>query len=756
MVMKCPLKVLTEGNKEFNFYKPGDYLISGIISLSNSIFRSYVFSQPPTHRFASLEYMSYWQVLPFLFAIHEINKSPKLLHNMTLGYNIYENFFNARMTYEAMMDLLSTGKDSVPNYSCGRQKNLVAVFEGTDSELFNHVSTMLGIYKIPQINYGVNTHIPEQKLHFPFFYRMTPKQEPPYLAIVKLLLHFRWTWISILAPDNENGQTFRRTFAPVAAAKGICVVFSESIPVLLWEKKVFIYLVLKRMSVVEYGATPFQCSHSSPVWSKKVWKRCIERESWDIPPKEVVAKFLSEDAYSIPIAIQALLQVLSAASSFQLSQRKIRDHLIPWTVQSWQLHSFLRNVQLYNLSMNGIYLDEKGDPAVDFDIVHWAVLANIPTEVKVGSIKKEASSEINLSINQSAIVWPISFNRTVPLSRCTESCLPGYTKLTREGAPVCCYHCSPCIEGMISTQEDAAHCEKCPDDQNSNKKKDQCVPKVITFLSYQETLGFILALFALTLSLITACVLGIFIKYQETPIVKANNRDLTYVLLISLLLSFLTTLLFIGQPKKMTCLLQQTTFSFVFSVAVSSLLAKTVMVVMAFLTKKPGSRMRKWLRKSLANSIVLSSSGIQVGICIIWLGISPPFPDFDLYSQPGQILMQCNEGSVTMFYSALGYMGFLAATCFFVAFLARKLPGTFNEAKWITFSMLVFCSVWISFVPTYLSTKGKYMVAVQIFSILASSLALLGYIFIPKCYIIILRPDMNTKEQLMIKINLNS
>ncbi|XP_077169582.1 vomeronasal type-2 receptor 26-like [Paroedura picta] len=414
-----------------------------------------------------------------------------------------------------------------------------------------------------------------------------------------------------------------------------------------------------------------------------------------------------------------------------------------------QLHLILRSITFNNSAGDTIQFNEKGELKSGFDVTNWVTFPNGSfIRLKVGRLDPWASPGEELTIHDDQIVWHRTFNQVLPVSVCNEHCFPGSSRQKKEGKKFCCYDCLPCSDGMISEEIDMDSCVICPRDHYSNYNKNQCVPKDVSFLSYEEPIGIILAIMAITFSLTSTLVLGTFVKHQDTPIVKANNRSLTYLLLISLAHCFLSALLFIGKPGKVTCLLRQTSFGIIFSIAISSVLAKTITVVLVFLATKPGSSFRPLVGKRQAYSFVLSCSLVQVGICVLWISTSSPFPDKDLHSLKETIILECNEGSAAMFFCVLGYMGFLAAVSFMVAFLARKLPDSFNEAKFITFSMLLFCSVWLSFIPSYLSTKGKSMVAVEIFSILISSAGLLGCIFAPKIYIIVLRPELNNKKML--------
>ncbi|XP_062035350.1 vomeronasal type-2 receptor 116-like [Lepus europaeus] len=485
--------------------------------------------------------------------------------------------------------------------------------------------------------------------------------------------------------------------------------------------------------------------------SCKTLQNCPLNASLESLPPHHFDMAMSDGSYNIYNAVYAVAHSVHEILLQEVEMQPVNNGA-KVAFSPWQLHSILKNLQFTNPVGDLVNLNQKRKLEAEYDILNfWNFPDGVRYKVKVGQFSPYVPHGQQLSLSENLIEWATGITET-PHSVCSVSCSPGFRKTPLEGKPICCFHCTPCTEKEISNQTNMDQCVKCPDHQYASTERDCCLHKAVAFLAYDDPLGMTLVCTALCFSVLTAVVLGVFVKHRDTPIVKANNRCLSYILLIALIFCFLCSLLFIGRPNTTTCVLQQITFGVVFTVAVSTVLAKTITVVLAFKVTAPGRRMRQWLLSGAPNSIIPICSLIQLALCAIWLGTSPPFVDTDAHSEHGHIILLCNKGSVTAFYCVLGYLGSLALASFTVAFLARNLPDTFNEAKFLTFSMLVFCSVWVTFLPVYHSTKGKVMVAVEVFSILASSAGLLSCIFVPKCYIILLRPENNALKGLRDRI----
>ncbi|KAF7234586.1 hypothetical protein EYD10_18385 [Varanus komodoensis] len=851
---KCPKARMYQLESEY--YRLGDLVVGGNLPLG-----SYYYTKPEDFRsFATSELITipltiiknYQHFLALVFAITELNKDPILLPNTTLGFRIYEHMDIVSVMHENSLSLLSTRGQMNPNYKCDKQDKLLSIIGGLESHSSREIASVMGIYKIPQLGYGLLDLAQGKSQVFPSFFRIDPDEMAQYVGLVQLLLHFQWNWIGLIVHSDDSGESFIQTLMPMLEKNSICVAVTElfksmeelhmhqvqtgAIPSSWFEPQVMVAFgdasVVIQLTVLlhiyeEKTMTPFQklwimasrwemavtrvplgwrdlktihgalhfrvnrrevpgfkhflqsldpLQPQGNIFLRFWWERAFgckflesgqafqlqERRCTGNEKVEEVSAFgfdmtMSSHSYSVYNGIYSVAHVLHIFSLSGAKHGMEGEGQRLLSIQPWELLAPLRNVHFNNSAGEEVSFPEKEKR---YDILNWIFFPNESfAPVKVGLVDSTAPPGQDFTIRSDAIVWP----KEETLCKMRGEVLSGSLEESSQGEATVLLQLRSLSrrdnfylnrylkvwelhEGLIP---DADHCDPCAEDHHPNETQDQCIPRKLHYLSYQDTLGSVLVSLALFLSLITSLVLATFIKHRDTPIVRANNRDLSYVLLSSLLHCFFCSFLFISEPRKVTCLMRQAAFGITFSVAVASILAKTIMVVLAFMATKPGNIARKLLGRQLTTFIVLACPLIQAMICAVWLLTSPPFPNWDFHSMPGEIILGCNEGSITMFYTVLAYMGFLSIISFSVAFLARKLPDSFNEAKFITFSMLVFCSVWVSFVPTYLSTKGKAMVAVEVFSILASGAGLLGCIFLPKCYIILLRPNLNCKDNLI-------
>ncbi|XP_040902385.1 extracellular calcium-sensing receptor-like [Toxotes jaculatrix] len=498
----------------------------------------------------------------------------------------------------------------------------------------------------------------------------------------------------------------------------------------------------------------FQCRFAPPPagWVEAGGALCTGQEDLHNVETEFLDMSNLRPEYNVYKAVYALAYALDDMLQCEPGRGPFSGHSCGnlQRLEPWQLVYYLENVNFTTTFGDQVSFDENGDVLPIYDIMNWLWLPDGKIKVQtVGEVKRSIFKGEEIRLNEDNIFWNFE-SQQPPQSVCSESCPPGTRMARKKGEPECCFDCIPCSEGKISNRTDSTECTSCPEDFWSSPQRDHCVPKTTEFLSYHEPLGICLTTASLLGTFICVVVLGIFIYHRRTPIVRANNSELSFQLLLSLKLCFLCSLLFIGRPRLWTCQLRHAAFGISFVLCVSCILVKTMVVLAVFKASKPGGEASlKWFGAVQQRGTVLVLTSIQAAICTAWLVSASPAPHKNTDYHSDKIVYECVVGSTVGFAVLLGYIGFLAILSFLLAFLARNLPDSFNEAKLITFSMLIFCAVWVAFVPAYINSPGKYADAVEVFAILASSFGLLVALFGPKCYIILLRPERNTKKAIM-------
>uniref|UniRef100_A0A8C6X3R3 Vomeronasal type-2 receptor 26-like n=1 Tax=Naja naja TaxID=35670 RepID=A0A8C6X3R3_NAJNA len=459
---------------------------------------------------------NYQHILALAFAVKEINENPQILPNFTLGFHIYDSYDNAQKTYQATMLLLSATERLVPNYLCNIQNKVIAVIGGLDAEISLHL-----IYGSAPV---MNDKTPDLQ----------------HNGIVSLLLHFNWTWIGILIMDNDQGEKFVENMIPLFSKKGICVSFIEQFHkltdfngldgMLKQGAKIYEHVMGSKVNALVFNGESFAMGYL-------LWLQYIPNiEEVRSKPKGIVWIMTAQMEFSlIPVQRTWDIKIINGALSFTMHStalpkfRLYAEKQNPFSAkkdgfikQFWQevfdcvfpnvvISDVDENIcngkeNLVNLPGPFFEMDMTGHSYSIYNAIH-AIAHSLHAPSSSRNIERSILDRIGRKFHSddswqviltskilrkfdTSICINFFFNfQVIPISVCSESCYPGSSKKLKEGEPFCCYDCIPCPEGRISTENDRNECSRCNDKFYPNKKRDFCIPKSISFLTYEEPLG---------------------------------------------------------------------------------------------------------------------------------------------------------------------------------------------------------------------------------------------------------------------------
>ncbi|NXB34149.1 TS1R3 protein, partial [Eulacestoma nigropectus] len=406
-------------------------------------------------------------------------------------------------------------------------------------------------------------------------------------------------------------------------------------------------------------------------------------------------------------------------------------------VRSWQLLHFM-NTLPFEVNGQSFRFDQSHGTNTGYKLIFWAWRNGTLTYLPVGYYDQ------SLYVRKSQIQFHTA-DQKEPTSECFRRCQPGQFKRIK-GFNLCCYDCTDCPENTFWSSTDSTSCSPCPQHQWAPARSPRCHDRSERFLFWGEPLAVALVtLMALSTALSCGTAL-LFLKHLQTPLVQVAGGGRSLFALLSLVLLSLSCCLYVGKPSEGLCALQQLPYALCLNGCLSTFVPKALEITLVTEFPRCAPRLLRWVTHSRAWLLVAASLLTQGSLCLCHLQLGPDFLVADYQSLPSEVLLVCGTKSWAAFALLHGYNSCLAFACFLCTFMVQTPGRTYNVARGITFATLINFVIWIFFIVIFATLRTVLRAVTQICTVLATTLGILVSYFIPKCYIIVFRPDLNTGD----------
>ncbi|XP_066524195.1 glutamate receptor, metabotropic 8a isoform X2 [Hoplias malabaricus] len=413
-----------------------------------------------------------------------------------------------------------------------------------------------------------------------------------------------------------------------------------------------------------------------------------------------------------------------------------------------ELLEYIRKVKFNGSAGTPVSFNQNGDAPGRYDIFQYQITNRSTAEYKViGTWTNK------LHLNVGAMRWRTS-DPTLPGSVCSVPCQTGERKKIVKGVP-CCWHCERCDGYHYQASEFS--CELCPYEQRPDRNRTGCQAIPIIKLEWHSPWAAVPVFVSVLGILATSFVVVTFVRFNDTPIVRASGREMSYVLLTGIFLCYAITFLMIAAPSLAVCSFRRVFLGLGMCFSYAALLTKTNRIHRIFEQGKKSVAAPRFISPASQLAITFSLISVQLLGVFVWFAVDPPHTVVDYGEQrtsdpdKARGVLKCDISDLSLICS-LGYSILLMVTCTVYAIKTRGVPETFNEAKPIGFTMYTTCIIWLAFIPIFFGTaqsaERMYIQTTTLtISLSLSASVSLGMLYVPKVYIIIFHPEQNVPKR---------